>query len=151
MERDNPVNMPESALNAHQRRCLEVTFRMLEEALDHFGMLLEATPVQGVLYVLNHPYTPEEQATLRQRIEDVRGVLRGCQERWNLQVERKTLDTVIRSRMSVLWADLEDCRSSKLRRYGDVPLALMSEIDATVGQLIRLVDDFGSHPTASSS
>jgi len=133
----------EPSLNPYQRRALEVTLRMLEETLDRVELLLRATPLRGVFYEMANPYTPEEERALRQRIAEVRSVLREIHEAWHLGVERTSLDVFIRSAMSVLWADLEDCRPKKLRRYGDVNPLAASQIEATIERLIRLTEDFG--------
>lgn len=132
-----------ASLNAHQRRSLEVTLRMLEEAVDDIHRTLEATPISGVLYQLENPYSVAERNEIRKLTEEVRRILHECRERWGLQTEFKTLDAIVRSKMTVLWADLSDCLSSKLRRYGPVPDAAQREVDERVGQLIRIVWRFG--------
>jgi hypothetical protein len=130
-------------LNPHHRRGLGITLRMLEETLDRIEFLLGATPVSGVLYEVTNPYTMSEREEMRRRAAEARQVLRQCRERWGLEMEQTALDAVIRSEMSVLWADLEDCRPTKLRRYGDVPPSSAHEIHHVIENLIRLTQDFG--------
>lgn len=133
----------EARLNPYQRRAIEVTLRMLEEVVDRVEYQLSATPIRGVLYELTNPYSAQEQTELRKRIEEIRRILRESREQWQLDVERTPIDVFIRSAMSVLWADLEDCRPAKLRRYGDVAPTITPEINETIQRLIRLTEDFG--------
>lgn len=129
------------SLNPHHRRALEVVLRMLEETLDHMAAQLSLTPIHGVLYEVHNPFSPQQEHALRQRIEEIRQILRQAREKWHLHVEQKRLDGLIRSATAILWADLEDCLSSKLGRYGEVPPPLQPEVDEIIHQLIRLTKD----------
>lgn len=129
------------SLNPHHRRALEVVLRMLEETLDHIATQLSTTPLHGVLYEVHNPFSPQQEYALRQRIEEIREILRQAREKWHLRVEQKRLDGIIRSAMAILWADLEDCLSSQLCRYGEVPPSLQPDVDEMIHQLIRLTQN----------
>jgi len=142
-ERDNLENVKRDRLNESQSRSLAVVLRSIEETVDSIEASLDQEVAEHILYCVINPYTPEEQREMRQVIAHLREVLRRCRDRWGLAREVQRLDVEVSSSSSIFWANLEDRRPEKMRRYGEVPKAVWADLDHDVEDLIGLVVRLG--------
>lgn len=126
------------SLNQPQRNALATSMQQLERSLDEIERLLDSPPA-GISYTTEVNFGPatarqirENCRALRRQIEDIMFAFELPQRRWNGR-------QIIVAEMSVAWADLEDMRPSKLRRYGAVDPALSETLAPRLERLMELV------------
>lgn len=127
-------------LNESQRRSLGVTMRRVELAVWRLEeRLARAEPPDLVLTRFTNEPSDEQRSALLRLIAEVRREIAQIAEDYNLEVNEENVVRSIMGEFSLLWADLEDTRPQKLRRYGPVRSQAIETLGPPVQRLIQLV------------
>jgi len=125
-------------LNQYQLASVTVSLRLLERALAQIEDLL-VKPGGGVLYQTRMDISDAQRTQVLSLIEQARDLIHVLVGTFGLRAEVVSASQVAKALLSQVWADLEDTRPTKLRRYGDVAPELDCTLGPQVDKLIGLV------------
>jgi len=125
-------------LNPSQRRSVTVTLRNFEISLRQALAWLDGKNENGILYRETLSLPAPKRAEMRKTIETALAEIAATSELLSLEREEWDAGGLIRSEMSVAWANLLDTQSKKLRGYGDVQPQLANVLDPHVLLLSNL-------------
>ncbi|OGF53229.1 MAG: hypothetical protein A2Z21_09685 [Candidatus Fraserbacteria bacterium RBG_16_55_9] len=125
-------------LNRQQKDWLSIVLRSTEDAMALARRLVRARD-HGRLHTLINDLTADEMKELRELSQQVGRIVAQLDERFYFQREPKRVSRLLQGELSTLWVALENSRSRKLRRFGEVDPRLESALDPYLEQLIRLV------------
>ncbi|RMD94254.1 MAG: hypothetical protein D6813_02575 [Calditrichaeota bacterium] len=126
-------------LNENHRRALRVALREVERALEEFERLLDQTEKEKKS---DADVGSDRVAAVRAKIEATRGLLNGIRLHLGVSENRPTDPWwAIRVGVSRLWEMLEDCKSERMRGYGEVPQASKEALDHHIQQLIDALEE----------
>ncbi len=126
------------SLNQPQRNALATNLQQLERSLNEIERLLDSPPA-GVTYTTEVGLGPATARQIRERCRDLRSQIAEIAATFELPQRRWDGRRIIVAEMSVAWADLEDMRPPKLRRYGAVDPTLNETLAPRLERLIELV------------
>jgi hypothetical protein len=126
------------SLNPAQRTAVRSTLLQLEQALDETERLLDGPPT-GVTYIIEADFSPAIIAELRQTCQETRRQIAELVTAFDLPVQRRYARRLIVAGMSNAWVNLEEVRPVKLRRYGQVDVALDQTLTPRLERLIHTV------------
>jgi hypothetical protein len=133
---DDDVNEhPGALLTDGQQRRVGSVMRSAEDAIVLARSLLSGADERQLRPVVV-TFSPTEQQRLQAALDDLQGALRAVQARFNIEAELQDGRRMLRSRFTLLWAGLEDARSTTLRRYGPVHAALAGELDPLIESML---------------
>jgi len=125
-------------LNPYQANAVQVSLRMLEEALLSIDRLMREES-RGVLHrtILD---IPEDH---RRQIMDLSQEAQAIMTKWATDFDLGRIETPLHQRvvaqLSSAWENLEDTRPATLKRYGAVDPGLEQTLGPNIGRLIELV------------
>lgn len=125
-------------LNQAQQTALTTSLLHLEQALDEIERLIDRPPT-GVTYTTEVEFGPATGQQIRQNCHEIRQRIRDLAAEFNLPRHHWSGRRVIVAEMSSAWANLEDMRPARLRRYGAVDPALDDKLTPRLEHLIHLV------------
>jgi hypothetical protein len=125
-------------LNPDQLRSVTITLRTFEEDLLYAQAWLYDAEENGILYQRKLTISPESRSIAQERINAALEHIALLAREFGLESEVENSANLIRSKMSVNWANLLDTQSVKLKRFGEVDPKLVSALDPAVRQLSQL-------------
>jgi hypothetical protein len=129
-------------LNEHQRRRIEVSLALVDRALlEMERYYLSEKPLTSEMVTFTSDLRPAERQQILRLIEQFRHGLRVVREKFQLTPQEVNLRRLLRSYFSHFWSVLHDCRSTKLRGYGDVDPELAHHLDPEMDRLIALAEE----------
>lgn len=126
-------------LNRHQRNSVMISLRMLEMALRGFLAELD-TSTDAILYHQTAPFSDEERQQIKMLCDKAFTTIQFLKTTFALPSEVQNSRSNFQGQLAVLWSDLEEIRSRKLRSYGDVAPGLDRALDPSVSELIEIVN-----------
>lgn len=127
-------------LNESQRRSLGVTARRVELAVWRLeDRLTRAEPPALALTRFTNTPSDEQRTALLRLITEVRREIAQIAEDFNLGTGEENFLRSIMGEFTLLWADLEDTRPQKLRRYGAVKPEAAEALGPPIQRLIQLM------------
>ncbi len=126
-----------SLLNPSQKASLATVLRMFEEDLRQASTCLDELQATGILYRRELHLTSPQRAKARERITAALDEISILAEILSLEQEVEDPAGLIRSQMSIAWANLIDTQADKLKRYGEVHPNAASEIDPFIQRLAQ--------------
>ena len=131
-------------LNPSQRRSLTVTLRHFEISLRQALAWLDGKNENGILYRETLSLSEPKRAGMRRMVETALAEIALTSRLFDLKSEQQDAGGLIRSEMSIAWANLLDTQSKKLRGYGDVHPQLEAVLDPHVLQLSNLANQLAN-------
>jgi hypothetical protein len=139
-------------LNPSQRRSVTVTLRGFENGLRQALGWLDGRSENGILYRGTLNLSTEKREAMRLEIASALEEIATLSRVLGLDREEEDARGLIRSEMSVAWANLLDTQSKKLRGYGDVDPQLADVLDPGIIHLssiaIRLANLLDDAPAS---
>ncbi len=127
-------------LNGSQQRSLTVMLRRVELAVWRLEeRLRQQEPAELVLTHFTNQPDPRQRAALLRLIQQVRQEVAQLALDYDLEVSEENILHSIVGEFSLLWADLEDARPQKMRRYGPVNLQAHEALGPAIQRLIKLM------------
>ncbi len=124
--------------NPAQRRSVTTTLRDFEISLRRALLWLEGQHTNGILYHDALNLSDLQRARIRQTIEVALEEIDALCDLLRLNSEEQEAGSLIRSEMTIAWANLLDIQSKKLRRYGAVDPQVAEVLDPRVRNLSNL-------------
>ncbi len=124
------------ALNDNHRRALRSAFKLVERTLEEFERLMEQAGREHT------GLNGNASQAVREKIMASRALLSSIRERLGVD-EPARVDPVwsIRVGVSRMWEMLEDCKSARIRGYGEVPEDSRGELDSQIQALIDSLEE----------
>ena len=110
----------------------------LERAIAETEDLLDGSQ-QGITYAVEADWNETSVEAMRALCRAVREHIQVLVDRFALPVQRYYARRVVVAEMSTAWANLEDTRPERLRRYGEVHPGLGPALEPHIENLIGLV------------
>jgi hypothetical protein len=131
---------PGRLLNESQRRSLTITLRRVEMAVWRLeDRMIRGNPHDLMLTRFVHAPDAEQQAALLNLIRQVREEVAALAKAYDLEASEEDFLHSVSGEFTVLWADLEDTRPSKLRRYGAIHPQANEVLGPPIQHLITLM------------
>jgi len=150
--------MNNTLLNQYQKASLATVLRMFEEDLRQADSWLDGRQVEGILYRQRLTISPARRAAARKRIAAALNEIATLAGLLDLGPEIDNPAGLIRSQMSIAWANLLDSQSVNLKRFGEVQPEVAMEIDPHVQRLAqaalglaKLFENNSSNPVSSGT
>jgi len=134
------MTVPPTLSDTH-RRVLSVLVRLVENQLREAEQLLAlAAPGLAASQPVVDDLSAEERVRLHAVIADLRAEITAFHARYGLGSQPMSLRHLLATKASVLWEQLEDSRSGKLRGYGPLDPSTAQDLDATLTRLVALTN-----------
>jgi len=128
-------------LTQPQKNSLRTALLILDERLDEIEELCRIKEKHSILYSIKNTLAEYESIGVMKQIGKIRGIIKGLVTRLGLKSERVDTKSRIISILCSLWEILCDIDSKGLRAYGKVDESSKEELDLTIKQLIKGVDE----------
>ena len=126
---------PSALLNADQARHLLSVLRHADETVGTIERVLTGEDA-STLHPIALDMSAAEARQIHEQLAALVDIIARTAEQFSLHANSNDGRSVIRSRLSILWAGLEDARSATLGRYGDVHPDLESALNPLIGDMI---------------
>ena len=107
-------------LNEAQERSLSVTLRIVEDRLREIEQFIDAGDYMGILTEIKNDVPALAKDEIHEKAAQTRKKIKHLAVLFNLEKERTEASTQAFARLSYCWEILEDARSKRLKRFGDV-------------------------------
>jgi hypothetical protein len=127
-------------LSDTHRRGIGATLKVLDEVLCGFEQWVEGREVHSVLYSERNSLSVEQRKKIRSEIAGIREMLLELRSTLRLEGTVEDVTNIIRGECALLWSNLVELESTRLRRYGPPPPGLGGYLDPKVAKLIAHVN-----------
>jgi hypothetical protein len=127
-------------LSDTHRRGIGATLKVLDEVLCGFEQWAQGREVHSVLYSERNGLSAEQRQTMRSEIAGIRETLAELRSTLRLEGTVEDVTNIIRGECAVLWSNLVELESTRLRRYGPPPPGLGGYLDPKIAKLIAHVN-----------
>jgi hypothetical protein len=127
-------------LNRAQWNSLRISILSFERRLREAQDWLDGLEEHGTFYHRQLAIPDENRQEARRQIEQALQLLGRLGARLELPFQEETVNSELRSEMTISWANLLDNRASKLGRFGEVHPSLSGELDATIEELAGIAN-----------
>ena len=138
-------------LNKEQKRGLTIALRIVEENMQKIEQLLEIKTYEGILYDTNCSVAPDAKEEILKRVSFIKARINYIS---NLFVLEKEYREGLRNIFGILpscWEIIENVKTKRLKRYGDVQNGLDNVLDPQLNRITDLILEMeqllGSMPT----
>jgi hypothetical protein len=118
-------------LNPQQRSSLHMTLLAFEKNLRQAQSWLDGAEEDGILYKAKLQLSEERRRQATGEIARALDQIGSLRQSFELEKKEENPLALIRSEMTISWANLLDSRSVRLGRYGDVSAGLTDRLDPT--------------------
>jgi bifunctional N-acetylglucosamine-1-phosphate-uridyltransferase/glucosamine-1-phosphate-acetyltransferase GlmU-like protein len=132
--------MKKIVLSPEHQRSLSAVARSIENSLNDITAILDTSHTEHLLHHIVPSYTKSERAEILTVVNELRKGLKELIQTFNLSSYAVTERQIVNAQCAHLWILLQDSKSNKLKRYGDVPLESGGELDRIIDDLLRLVN-----------
>lgn len=112
------------------------SFSVIENLLEEIEAVLE--PKERMFFKIKRNL---DQRELKLKIIEIKNILKDLKEKLGIKEEEITDIAIINSRCAKMWEILNDLRSDKLKRYGEIPKEVKSITESSIKKLIDLVNE----------
>jgi hypothetical protein len=140
-EAEEPRNRPPPGLlNENHRRVLTNTIRRVELAAWRLEeQLTRGESPQLALTRFIHPPGPQQRSALLQLAQQLRREIAQLASDYDLEMGEQDLLRTIMAEFSLLWSDLEEAKTQKLRAYGTINPQAHTILGPRIQRLVDLV------------
>ena len=125
-------------LNQYQASSVQVSLRMLEEALLTVDRLMRDES-RGVLHRTILDIPEEQRRQIMELSHEAQDIIAQLAQEFNLGRVETPVHQMVTAQLSSAWESLEDTRPATLKRYGEVDPGLERTLGPGIGRLIELV------------
>lgn len=108
------------------------SFSVIENLLEEIEAVLE--PKERMFFKIKRNL---DQRELKLKIIEIKNILKDLKEKLGIKEEEITDIAVINSRCAKMWEILNDLRSDKLKRYGEIPEEVKSIAESSIKKFNR--------------
>jgi hypothetical protein len=127
-------------LHELHRGRLEATVCLIEDGLDRMERLLRESGRNGIVRAVEDNLSPEDRASLLEKVLQLRVELRAFAARFSLQRHALDIRQVCNAELATAWVMLEDCRPKRMKGYGvEFSPSERAELEENVEKLLARV------------
>ena len=126
-------------LNEAQERNLSVTLRIVEDRLREIDQMIEANDYKGLLKETKNDVPAAAKDSIQKKSSMIMDRVKMLVERFNLVKDRDEVSRLALAKLSYCWEILEDAKTKKMKRYGDVHDGLADILDPELEAIINLI------------
>lgn len=127
-------------MNIHQRRRVEITLYLIEEALDEISQYLGGELPRGEMYLTISDIASVQRKELRRLIEETKLAIAGMKNYFGLEVRVNEVRAMIMGYLGSMWESLHNTRPRNLSGFGAVSPELFETLDPKLMELVRLIE-----------
>lgn len=127
-------------LNKSQKASLTATLSSLEEAIHSIQEVFERSNKDYLFVEYDDDLSPDKKEGIVKELALMQRIADKIKQKFGLEAERVGIRRRILSEISAIWEYLHDSKARRLRRYGEVPYYLESELDPEIDNLIRSIE-----------
>lgn len=126
-------------LSDNHRRTISTTLGLLDEFVCRAEAQARGRGVRSVLYEMSNNLSAQQRRELLAQVRVIRQALQQLKTDLRLNRRREDAGTDLWSRASILWEELAELDSRRLRGYGEVSPALSRYLDPRIQALSQQV------------
>jgi len=126
-------------LSDNHRRAIAAALVTVADWLDEIRSLATTPGRSDVLRCVQDDLSPETRQRLIELIDEAFAVMEQIAVQLRLPQQKRSLSRQIAAACAVMWEDLVETQSARLRRYGRMSPAAADFVDTKIEQIIRIV------------
>jgi hypothetical protein len=126
-------------LNKDQKRGLTIALRIVEENMQKIEQLLEIKTCEGILYDAKCSVTLDVKEEILKRISFIKARINYISDIFVLEKEYRESLRKIFGILPSCWEIIENVKSKRLKRYGDVQDGLDNILDPQLNRITDLI------------
>ena len=126
-------------LNKDQKRGLTIALRIVEENMQKIEQLLENKTYEGILYDTKCCVTPDVKEEILKRVSFLKARINYISDIFVLEKESREGLRKIFGILPSCWEIIENVKTKRLKRYGDVQNGLDNVLDPQLNGITDLI------------
>lgn len=126
-------------MNKDQKRGLTIALRVVEENMQNIEHILNSKTHKGILYDTKCTITPEIKEEMLKRVSLVKDRIKTLSNLFALEKEYREGLRKIFGILPSCWEIIENVKSKRLKRYGDVRDGLDNVLDPQLNMITDLM------------
>jgi len=126
-------------LNKDQKRGLTIALRVVEENMQNIEHILNSKIHKGILYDTNCNIAPEIKEEMLKRVAFVKDRIKIISNLFALEKEYREGLRKIFGILPSCWEIIENVKTKRLKRYGDVQNGLDNVLDPQLNRITDLI------------
>ena len=126
-------------LNKDQKRGLTIALRIVEENMQKIEQILENKTYEGILYDTNCSVAPDAKEEILKRVSFIKARINYIATVFALEKEYREGLRKIFGILPSCWEIIENVKSKRLKRYGDVQNGLDMVLDPQLNAITDLI------------
>lgn len=126
-------------LNKDQKKGLTIALRIVEENMQKIEQLLENKTYEGILYDTKCCVTPDVKEEILKRVSFLKARINYISDMFVLEKEYREGLRKIFGILPSCWEIIENVKSKRLKRYGDVQDGLDNALDPQLNRITDLI------------
>ena len=126
-------------LNKDQKRGLTIALRIVEENMQKIEQLLENKTYEGILYDTKCCVTPDVKEEILKRVSFLKARINYISDIFVLEKESREGLRKIFCILPSCWEIIENVKTKRLKRYGDVQNGLDNVLDPQLNGITDLI------------
>lgn len=126
-------------MNKDQKRGLTIALRVVEENMQNIEQILNSEIHKGILYDTKCTITPEIREEMLKRVSLVKDRIKILSNLFALEKEYREGLRKIFGILPSCWEIIENVKSKRLKRYGDVQDGLDNVLDPQLNMITDLI------------
>lgn len=122
-------------LSPSYKRNILTTLSFLDQTMMEFEELARGRERRSVLYAESNELASEQRRLLLSEVGEIRRILVELRTVLDLDVQARSATRFIWSQCSVLWANLSEVDSRRLKGYGEAPAGFAEYWDPKISEL----------------
>ena len=120
------------SLTESQKRSLTISLFLFEKALRKSTQLLSEENETGIFYSRKSSLSSEKRLIIQKKISQTLNELALFAKKMEFSTTEENIESEIMADMSISWENLEECRSKRLRGYGNLDPRAVQIIDPAI-------------------
>ena len=129
--------MEELNLNVSQKRYIRASLLSFERALHWIRRSLTIED-EGILFHREIDLNKKDSEIILDRVNDAITLINKYAKKINLESIEENIEREIVAEMNIAWENLEECRSKRVKGYGDLSSNAAELIDRAIDELIKI-------------
>ncbi|HMN15536.1 MAG TPA: hypothetical protein PKD55_24735 [Bellilinea sp.] len=141
---DTEESSGEDYLTESQKRSLTSSLYLFEKALRKAAQLLLEEDVDGIFFSRKSRLSPTKRQYIQKKIFQTLKELANFANQLGLNSTEESVENEIMADMSISWENLEECRSKRLKGYGELDPLVAQLVDPAIDHFARIALELSS-------
>jgi hypothetical protein len=130
----------DDGLTDNHRRVITSGMLIVDAAAVRMLDLLEDRNSPAAMKTVEGSVTESEREHVKASLLQLQALIASFVRKYDLQPSKKNLRRILASDVSQIWVTLEDCRPSRIRGYGAMPISSAEPLDADLRELLLVAN-----------